>query len=171
MENTMHSPAARPSVIKVGSTEIGIYYWVGLCDNGVDYYAGQTFKAPADGVLSRIKLFPSMVYGDTHATLKLFEFDEQAQTWREQRGHTECSVTKAMEGQWVNFELNGLTVNKNKHYAFKLSCNNGGMLAIAESPWRKDSVAEGTQWIGSSQKKEGVFHRDFSLAFQAEILA
>ena len=113
-----------------------------------------------------------MVYGNTNATLQLYEFDEVTHTWRNQRASIECVVTKEMEGTWINFEMNDLQVNKNTSYAFRLSCNDGGMLAIAECPWHvANPYTEGEEWIGSSQKQDGNFHKDFDLAFEAAILA
>lgn len=171
MKNNPRISAAHPDVIRFGSTEIGMYYWVGNCGNGVEYYAGQTFKAPANGMLRTIKLFPTMVYGNTSATLQVYEFDVVSHTWQQHCGTTECAVTKDMEGQWISFNLDGLQVNKNGSYAFRLSCNDGGMLAIAECPWNiANPYSEGEEWIGSSQKTDGTFHKDFDLAFEAEIL-
>ena len=44
-------------MISFGYTEIGPYYWVGNCKNGIDYYAGQTFKVRQNGLLKRIKIY------------------------------------------------------------------------------------------------------------------
>lgn len=171
MRNIPHISVHNPHVIRIGSTEIGMHYWVGHCDNGVEYFAGQTFKVPADGVLRRIRLFPTMVYGAASATLQVYEFNEATHTWHAQCGSTECAVTKAMEGHWIDFDLKELPVVKNSSYAFKISCNNGGMLAIAECPWQvANPYTEGEEWIGSSQQQDGAFHKDFDLAFEAEIL-
>ena len=160
-------------IVSFGYKEIGPYYWVGQCSNGVDYYCGQTFTVPADGLLKRIKLFPSIVYGEANATLSLYEFDNQTHTWRQKTAEARMHVSKPMEGNWINFELPaGLIVNKNKSYGFKISCNKGGMLAIAECPWSlTNPYPDGEEWIGSSQAVEGNFHRDFDLAFEAEIEA
>lgn len=170
MQNFQPFQQQKNHVIAFGAKEIGPYYWVGHCQNGVDYYAGQTFKAPANGMLKRIKLFSSIVYGKTDATLSLYEFDNLSHTWKEKRAEVHYHVTKAMEGQWINFELPDMAVNKDGNYAFKISCESGGMLAIAECPWNvTNPYAEGEEWIGSSKAVEGNFHKDFDLAFQAEI--
>ncbi|WP_207492158.1 hypothetical protein [Aridibaculum aurantiacum] len=162
--------AKNPGVVSFGSTEIGPYYWVGHCKNGIDYYAGQTFKAPADGMLTRIKLFPSVVYGSTEATLSLYEFDMQNHTWIRKCTEIEKPVRKVMEGQWISFDISGMIVNKNSSYGFKISCNGDGMLAIAECPWNiSNPYPDGEEWIGSSQKMEGNFHKDFDLAFEGSI--
>jgi hypothetical protein len=164
-----HQPSP---VVAFGYKNIGPYYWVGHCDNGIDYYAGQTFKAPANGKLRCIRLFASMVYGNTDATLSVFEFDRYHHSWKQKRAEARQHVTKAMEGQWINFEIPGVVVNKDDAYAFKLSCNSGGMLAIAECPWTiMNPYADGEEWIGSSQRVQGNFHKDFGLAFEAEIYA
>jgi hypothetical protein len=167
---TFSFPNRNPHLISFGSKNIGPYYWVGHCENGVDYYAGQTFKAPANGLLKRIKLFSSIVYGNTDATLSVYEFDQSSHTWKRKLSESRQYVTKAMEGQWISFEMPGMQVNKNSTYAFKISCNSGGMLAIAECPWNvANPYPDGEEWIGSSQSQQGNFHKDFDLAFEGEI--
>lgn len=168
----MSTSKIQNDVIYIGSQEIGPYYWVGHCDNGIDYYAGQTFKATADGVLKRIKLYSSLVYGQTSATLMVYKFDAENRVWKQKMVEAKTTVTKAMEGEWINFELPPMEVSKDGMYGFKLSCNSGGMLAIAECPWNiTNPYPDGEEWIASSQKQEGNFHKDFDLAFQAEIIS
>lgn len=158
------------SAISFGAKEIGPFYWVGHCNNGVDYFAGQTFITPAAGILKRISLFPSIVFGNTDATLSIYEFDRTNHSWKQKCTEVKRYVAKAIEGQWLDFELHRFEVNKDGSYGFKLSCNNGGMLAIAECPWNIfNPYAEGEEWIGSSQSLEGNFHKDFDLAFEGEI--
>jgi len=172
MLNFAKTPDKHSSVIAFGLKEIGPYYWVGNCKNGVDYYAGQTFRAPADGILKRIKLFSSIVFGPSDATLSVYEFDAATHTWKEKRAETTRPVTKASENQWINFDLPDLRVKKDRQYAFKVSCKGGGMLAIAECPWNvQNPYAEGEEWIGSSYYQEGNFHKDFDIAFEGEIEA
>jgi hypothetical protein len=162
-------PKNRASVIAFGYKEIGPYYWVGNCKN-VDYYAGQTFRAPVHGILKSIKLFTSLVSGATDATLTVYEFDAINYTWKEKRAETTRYITKAEESQWIAFELPDVEVKKDGYYAFKIHCNGGGMLAIAECPWNiTNPYPEGVEWIGSSYFKEGNFNKDFDLAFEAEI--
>ncbi len=158
------------SAVSFGKKEIGPYYWVGHCENGVDYFAGQTFVTPASGLLKRISLFPSIVYGTTVATLAVYDFDRVNRVWKQRCAEVKRSVSKAKEGQWIDFKLPALEVNKNGSYGFKLSCNSGGMLAIAECPWNVfNPYSDGEEWIGSSQLIEGNFHKDFDLAFEGEI--
>lgn len=163
-------PKNRASVIAFGFKEIGPYYWVGNCKNGIDYYAGQTFRAPAYGTLKRIRLFSSVVYGSADATLSLYEFDATNFTWKEKRAEATKLITKAQESQWIEFDLKDVEVKKDRYYAFKLCCTGAGMLAIAECPWNiTNPYAEGVEWIGSSSTKEGNFNKDFDLAFEGEI--
>ncbi len=159
-----------PSTISFGATNIGPYYWVGHCKNGIEYFAGQTFIAPADGYLSRIKIFPSIVFGSSNATLSVYGFNPQTHSWAGKCAEATQHVIKAMEGNWISFDLQGLLVNKSRSYGFKLSCNSGGMLAIAECPWNiLNPYPDGEEWIGSSQHMEGNFHKDFDLAFECQI--
>lgn len=154
----------------IGNVETGPYYWVGHCANNVDYYIGQTFKTKQSGLLKQISLFPALVYGNTEAKLTVFEFDELTHEWQEQKAEVKASVTKAMEGQWITFKLDNVKVDANKQYAFKLSCNSGGMLAVAENPWHTaNPYNEGEEWIGSSENPVGNFHKDFDVAFKADI--
>lgn len=162
-------PKNRASVIAFGNKEIGPYYWVGNSKN-IDYYAGQTFRAPAHGVLKSIKLFSSVVNGTTDAVLSLYEFDEINLTWKEKRAETTKYITKAQESQWIEFQLPEIDVKKDHHYAFKICCKGEGMVAIAECPWSiTNPYAEGVEWVGSSSSLEGNFYKDFDLAFEAEI--
>lgn len=172
MENYPSTRENSRSIIAIGHKAIGPYYWVGHCSDGVDYYAGQTFKSPANGKLKRIKLFSSIVFGDTDARLTIYEFDQSSHSWKDQKSEVHTHVNKAMEGQWISFELPEVDVKNGSHYAFKLSCNHGGMLAIAECPWNVfNPYSDGEEWIGSSVFTEGHFHKDFDLAFEAEIEA
>ena len=160
----------KTSSVAFGFPEIGPYYWVGHCENGVDYFAGQTFIAPATGRLKRISLFSSVVYGNTSAELVVYEFDRVNYTWKQKRAEATKYISKAIEGQWIDFEIPSMEVNKNSSYAFKLSCASGGMLAIAECPWNiANPYPEGEEWIGSSLSIAGNFHKDFDLAFEGEI--
>lgn len=159
------------SSVSFGFPEIGPYYWVGHCQNGINYFAGQTFVAPASGIIKRISLFSSIVYGNTSADLTIYEFDNVNHTWKQKRAEAKKFVSKAMEGHWIDFEIPAMEVNKNSSYAFKLSCNSGGMLAIAECPWNiSNPYKEGEEWIGSSLSADGNFHKDFDLAFEGEIV-
>jgi hypothetical protein len=163
-------PKNRTSVIAFGLKKIGPYYWVGNCDNGIDYYAGQTFRAPAQGILKSIKLYSSIVSNSTDATLSVYEFDAINFTWKEKRAEVKKYITKAQESQWIEFNLPELKVKKDNYYAFKLCCNGPGMLAIAECPWDiTNPYPEGVEWVGSSYLKEGNFNKDFDLAFEGEI--
>lgn len=163
-------PGNKTSLVTVGVKEIGPYYWVGNCKNGIDYYAGQTFQSPETGLLKRISLFSSVVYGSSEAILSMYKFDTTDYTFKEKLSETSKHISKAHENQWLNFEFSNMEVIKSGHYAFKISCKGGGMLAIAECPWSvQNPYADGVEWIGSSTAETGSFHKDFDLAFEAEI--
>lgn len=165
-------PKNHASMVAFGVKDIGPYYWVGNCKNGIDYYAGQTFQPPASGFLKRIKLFSSVVNGDSNATLSIYRFDNSNNTFQEKQTETSRHITKANENQWLDFELSNLKVDKDSHYAFKVECKGGGMVAIAECPWAvQNPYPDGVEWFGSSFAREGTFHQDFDLAFEGEIEA
>ena len=164
------TPKQRTSVVTFGNTQLGPYYWVGNCKNGINYYAGQTFKTPAEGVLKGIKVFSSIIHGTAEATLSIYEFDAVNHTWKEKRGETIKRITKALENQWINFDLSGIEVKQGAHYGFKITCDGDGMVAIAECPWKiSNPYKDGLEWVGSSYMKEGKFQEDFDFAFEGEI--
>src|SRR6478672_355534 len=105
-------PKKSESLVTFGVKEIGPFYWVGNCSNGIDYLAGQTFQAPASGMLRRIKLFSSMVYGTTNATVSIYKFDYADHTFKEKQSETTKHITKANENQWIEFELQNVKVDK-----------------------------------------------------------
>lgn len=153
-----------------GQMDIGPYYWVGHSKNGIDYYAGQTFTSPASGILKKIKIYTSIVYGTSDATLTIYNFNSENHTWTEKEGEAVKKITKSLESQWVEFELPPIHVLKNGQYGFKIECAGNGMIAIAECPWStKNPYKEGVEWVGSSLYKEGRFQEDFDFAFGAEI--
>ncbi len=159
------------SISTIGITQTGHHYWVGLCANGIDYFAGQTFKTTKNGTLKTIRILPEVIYGETDALLSVFEMDEK-HTWKEKKGECHLMLDKKMEKQWVGFEMNDVILENNKEYGFKISCNHGGMMAIAECSWKnQDPYPDGVQWIGSSENPEGNFHPRWDLAFTADIEA
>jgi len=158
------------AVVAFGVKEIGPYYWVGNCKNGIDYYAGQTFTAPVTGALKRIQLYASIVYGPSDATLSVLYFDKTTGTFGPKLTEISRQVTKANENQWIEFLLPNIELDKDEQYAFKITCAGTGMLAIAECPWNTPNpYPQGVQWTGSSITAEGSFHSDFDFAFQGEI--
>jgi hypothetical protein len=160
----------KTAMTTIGITQTGHHYWVGLCANGIDYFAGQTFKAKRNGALKTISIFPEVIYGETDARLSVFEMDEKSHEWKEKKAECHLMLDKRMEKQWVGFDMSGVQLENNKQYGFKISCNHGGMMAIAECSWKnQDPYPDGVQWIGSSENPEGNFHPRWDLAFTADI--
>ena len=154
----------------IGNPQTGHHYWVGLCANGIDYFAGQTFKPRKQGKLRNISIYPEVIVGETDALVSVYEFSEADRTWKEKKAECHLMLDKKMEHQWVSFDMNDVDLEHNKQYAFKISCNHGGMMAIAECSWKQpDPYPDGEEWIGSSENPEGNFHPRFDLAFKAEI--
>jgi hypothetical protein len=163
-------PKNRTAIVSFGHRQIGPYCWVGHCKNGIVYYAGQTFKSPAEGILKRIKLFSSVVYGSTTATLSVYDFDETTYSWKSKKAEASRSINKAEENQWITFEIPNFEIKNDEVFGFKIACSGAGMLAIAECPWNTPNpYAHGVEWIGSSIAKDGSFYKDFDLAFEAEV--
>lgn len=168
--NSQQNVVSNARKITLGNNETGNIYWVGT-NNGINFYGGQTFKSPGNGVLKHISLFPSLILGRPEMQLDLYEFDETTHTWKTKKAESKNIITKSQEGQWFNFILDNATLSANTHYAFKLN-SNGGMIAVAETPWLlKNNIGlYGEQWTASSAFEQGKFHRDFSFAYQAEIV-
>jgi len=156
--------------IAFGTKDIGPYYWVGNSENGIHYFAGQSFQAPATGVLKRILLFSPIVHRPCSATLHIYEFDNSTNTFQKQLSQATKDITREDENKWIDFNLEDVMVNKNDFYAFKIYCDGPGMFAIAECPWiTTNPYPEGIQWTGTSTTPDGIFHKDFDFAFEGFI--
>ncbi len=158
------------NVTSIGNTQTGHHFWIGRFSNGIDYFAGQTFKPPKNGSLKSIRIFPEMIVGETDALVSVFEFDEQTHEWKDKKGECHLMLDNKMEKKWVSFDMNNISLEGSKQYAFKISCNHDGVMAIAECDWQQKNIyKDGEQWIGSSENPKGRFHRNFDLAFIAEL--
>lgn len=155
--------------LRIGTTQTGHHYWVGKC-SGEEYYAGQTFKTSATGNLKSISILPEVIVGETDATLTVYEFDKSQHSFKDKKAECRLLLRKDNEKQWARFDLN-MPVESNKDYAFKISCNHDGMMAVAECTWNvEDPYTDGEEWIGSSKNPNGTFHQHFDLAFVAEVV-
>jgi len=158
------------NISTIGNTQTGHHYWVGKIAKEKDFFAGQTFRAGKTGALKSISIFPEIIIRETEAILSVFEFDASKKEWKEKVGESVIIISKSMEKQWVSFELENAKLDGSKQYAFKLSCKNDGMMAIAESHWKeKNLYKDGAQWTGSSENPSGLFHQNFELSFIAAI--
>lgn len=158
------------NISSIGNTQTSHHYWIGRFNNGINYYAGQTFKTPRNGNLKSIRIFPEMIVGETDALLTLFEFDEQTHQWKEQKAECHVLLNNSSERKWVSFDMNNIALETSKQYGFKISCNHNGTMALAECGWKhKNPYKDGEQWIGSSENPSGNFHRNFDLTFIAEV--
>jgi len=165
-------PKNNTRVVAFGTKDLGPYYWVGNCENGINHYAGQSFQAPATGLLKRIQLFSAIVHCPSSVTLSIFQFDNTTNTFQTKLTEATTDITREDESKWVDFTISNLRVAKNQYYAFKINCNGTGMFAIAECPWSTTNpYIEGIQWTGSSTIPDGVFHKDFDFAFEGFIEA
>jgi len=169
---TANIPKNNTVLIAFGTRDIGPYYWVGRSESGVQYYAGQTFQAPATGQLKHIQLFAPVVHRPSGATLGIYQFDNTTNTFGKKLSEITKEITKGDENKWIDFTIADLKVEKNQFYAFKINSIDLGMFAIAECPWSAaDPYVEGIQWTGTSTNPHGLFHKDFDFAFQGAIEA
>lgn len=154
----------------IGKQDVGPYYWIGKCNNGIEYFAGQTFNSQSKAVLKTIKIHPVFIVGSTDIILNLFELNNDKKEWKTVAKETSVFVDKTTEGQWIEFAINNVPLDASKKYGFKVRCKNAGMIAISENPWTElDPYKGGEEWVGSSANPEGTFHKDFDLAFEAII--
>lgn len=157
-------------ITTIGNTQTGHHYWVGHVSQEKECFAGQTFKSPQVGALKSISIFPEIIVGEAEVVLSVYEFDTATYEWKEKKAESQLQLNNTMEKQWVCFELTNIVLDNSKQYAFKISCNNGGMMAIAESHWKEKNIyKDGEQWIASSENPKGAFHRNFDLSFIASI--
>jgi len=156
--------------LTIGNQNIGHYYWIGHFPDGMQYYAGQSFKTSVSGKLKNICLYPEMILGEGDASVALYEFEESTHSWKEKLVEKHLSIDKKMQRQWIKFSMDNVQLDPKRQYAFKVDCNHSSMMAIAENNWgEQDPYPDGEQWTGSSKNTEGRFHRHFDLAFMAEI--
>lgn len=158
------------SIATIGNTKTGHHFWVGEVSKGKIYSAGQTFRSTRRGTLKSIAVYPEIIIKPTVLQLTLHEFDSSSRTWSDKVAECKKEVNHSMERKWISFEIPNVQLDPNKQYAFKLTCNNGSMIAIAESHWNeKNNYKDGEQWIGSTENPVGNFHLNFDLSFIASI--
>ncbi|WP_153799154.1 hypothetical protein [Foetidibacter luteolus] len=159
-------------IFTIGNENIGHYYWVGHCPNGTIYSAGQTFKTKTKGKLRNIRIYPEMVLGEGDASVSLYEFEESTHSWKQKLAEKHLSISKKQQGSWMNFDMGDIMLDAAKQYAFKVDCNHSSLMAIGENHWKeKDPYPDGEEWTASTNNTNGRFHRNFDLAFQADIEA
>ncbi len=160
----------KSEIYTIGNSQTGHYYWIGNGTDGIDHFVGQTFKTGREGKLQTISIYPEMIFGQTDAVLSVFEFDEKLHTWKEKKSECRLMLNKEMAQKWISFDMKQIHLYPERQYAFKVNCNHGGMMAIAECSWKfNDPYPDGEQWVGSSENPAGNFHRNFDIAFIAEI--
>jgi hypothetical protein len=154
--------------IVFGNQNAGHHYWIGLLSNGNDYFAGQTFKAPANGKLKTIRIYPEMILGNTDAKITVYTFNQEQRASKDKLAEASIKIDASNANSWVSFDNLNIPLKKDMTYIFKLSCNHGNMIAIAECGWGKDNYSHnGEQWTGNSENKAGHFHPGFGLTFLA----
>jgi len=158
------------NITTIGNVEMGHHYWVGHVAKDRQYFAGQTFRASKTGDLKSISIYPEIIVRETEAVISLFEFDASTREWKEMIGEVSMIINNDMEKKWVSFELENIKIDSGKQYAFKLTCNNNGMMAIAESYWKdRNLYKDGEQWTGCSENPNGRFHKEFDFSFIATV--
>ena len=170
MSNPLPISPQSNNIVTLGNQNIGPFYWVGPSKNGVNYFAGQTFKVSASGELKNIKLYCSFVVGFPRLKISIYTFEQHNHIWRNKIREISKKLNNTEENYWIEFDMQNIEVDKGEDLGFKLKCIEGGTIAIAECPWNKPNpYADGEQWIGSSINKIGKFQKDFAFAFAAEI--
>ena len=103
-------------------------------------------------------------------TLTLHEFDAVSRTWGPAISQSSLHIEKNDASKWIRFELEPVTLQKNKTYAFRLQANDSiiGIGEAASNALRPFSF--GSEWNGNGHEK-GNYFSYFSLAFKVEMCA
>jgi hypothetical protein len=170
METTRHS--SRHSRAIVTQAENNTTLWVGHLQNDpTDHFAGQTFICPSEGLLNNIQVYSSAVQMPGELSLTLHEFDPETRNWGPAIGNSSLPVKRDDEAQWMRFELQPVSLNKNATYGFGLYTNDA-MIGIGEAATgNQRPFTFGHEWNGDSTNQTGHFFTYFSLAFKVELCA
>ncbi|HRH61401.1 MAG TPA: hypothetical protein PL045_12565, partial [Chitinophagaceae bacterium] len=129
------------------------------------------FKVNRSGMLKEISIYSEMVIGEPLATISLFEFDADTKEWKEKVSESSVGLSQQSAKQWIPFPMQSVLVEPGKYYAFKIECNEQGIMAVGECGWKEDPYKDGMQWLGNSENPEGAFHSRFDLSFAVTVEA
>ncbi|HNP23586.1 MAG TPA: hypothetical protein PKM63_06055 [Panacibacter sp.] len=165
------NPENNNSII-FGNSHSGLHYWIGLLSNGHDYFIGQSFRSPATGRLRSICILPELILENITARLSVFHFDRERSQCREKLAETVLTLQTCDAKSWASFNSLDLELERDKDYCFKIDCNDGKMMAVAECAWNNaPGCSDGAEWVGHSANTDGHFFAGFGLTFLAEIRA
>jgi hypothetical protein len=146
--------------------------WVGhLQSDPNGRLAGQTFECPTEGVLNNIQIMASAVSQEGDVQLSLHEFDPGSKTWGPAIADSQRSVEKKDQAHWISFELQPVSLRKDRVYGFRLQSENA-LIGIGEAASHaKQPFSFGQEWSSRSSHDQGNYYQYFSLAFKVEMCA
>jgi hypothetical protein len=169
MERSSYSTHPRPVLTQ---TENNTTLWIGhLSTDPTDHFAGQTFRCPAEGLLSNIQIYSAAVTQPGELALSLHEFEPQSKSWGPSLGNTSVELERDDESRWIRFQLQPVALYRDRTYGFRIYTPNA-MVGIGEAASANQRPFPfGHEWSGDSTNQAGHFFAYFSLAFKVEMCA
>ena len=115
------------------------------------------FRSPATGRLRSICILPELILENITARLSVFHFDRERSQCREKLAETVLTLQTCDAKSWASFNSLDLELERDKDYCFKIDCNDGKMMAVAECAWNNALVAAMVQRVGHSANTDGHF--------------
>ncbi len=156
----------------ITQTENNTTLWIGhLRSEAMDHFAGQTFKAPSEGIINNIQIYSSTVQQPGEVTLTLYEFDPESRAWGPAIGNSTLNLERVDVSRWIKFDLQPVPLFKNATYGFRLQTQEA-LIGIGEAASAaRQPFTFGHEWSGDSKNEKGHFFTYFSLAFKVELCA
>jgi hypothetical protein len=169
MKTPVKSSHAKPVL---SQTEKNTTLWIGhLATDPKDHLAGQTFTCPSEGLIDNIQVYSSAVQQPGQLELSLHVFDCESKSWGPVIATAKRVVEKRDESQWVRFELDPVSLQKDACYGFRLHAEDA-FIGLGEAvSHAKNPFTFGVSWNGHTDKEKGKYFNYFSLAFKVEMCA
>jgi hypothetical protein len=133
---------------------------------------GQTFVCPAEGELDSIEILSSYVTNDGPVELSLHQFDPVRKIWGPALKNSTVQFKQHDTGKWISFPLNGIHLEKEKTYGFRLK-SKSGLVGVGEAAGyaNHEPLNGGQEWTAVEGDQKGDFYSYLSLAFKVELRA
>ncbi len=132
---------------------------------------GQTFLAPAEGVLESIEVYSSIVANPGNVLMSVHRFDTEQQSWGPALGSAQVSVNQSFNNKWIAFQIPGLAISKGLTYGFLLESHDSYVgVGEAAGSAKNPPYASGKEWIFIDRNKSHAYSY-FNLAFKVGMRA
>lgn len=163
MKDHIHNHNARPviSQLQNNSSE-----WFGhFYSNDDDAMLGQIFQMPETTRVNSISVYSDHVQHAGKVIFSLHQFDHEKHQWGPVLCKTELLVKKHNSAEWLEFDLPGVTLEKNKDYGFRLESSDA-LVSVGEVAWAsRNKVMHGEEWCAHSNERSERYYNYFSLVF------